>query len=114
MSRKYKLKYLLDMKAGEFTKDELKPDEGATDALLIASILYPEDGSLSVHFVSRDGRAGNTDLCELADIEWFMVWSMLTARLARSETLSPQKKELCNEVFDVIRSATLKARKKEE
>lgn len=103
---KYKLAYQVERRPEGMSKEQLETFEGrwdpkktgACDAMLIASVLYPEDGSLSVLFIGHDGR---TDT-ELADIEWWKVWTMLTRRLANSETLDPSRKEFCAEVFEFI------------
>ena len=79
---------------------------GSCDAMLTASILFPEDGSYSVFFDSKDGRTGQ----ELTDHEWFKVWSMLTHRLAQSKTLDAGRKGFAASVFDVIRGAVISAR----
>jgi hypothetical protein len=103
MSYNYALKYKLKMDAGTFSREDIQkdPDDGGCDAIFGASLLYPPDGTFSVLFFSKDGRTNS----DLADEEWFKVWSMLTQRLATSKTLSEQKKSFCASVFDVIRNA---------
>lgn len=80
--------------------DKSKEGYGACDAILLASIIYPADGSLSVQFVSADGRTGKLE--DLADNEWFKIWGMLASRLARSQTLDANKKELADIVWQTI------------
>lgn len=105
----YRLSYSFEADAGHFTKEQLKASgRGGTDAWLFASILYPADGSLSVQFASRDGRS-ESGKDDLDDTEWFKVWSMLTSRLAQSETLSAAKRDFCQAVFMSIRDAVLSA-----
>lgn len=105
---KYKLKYKLDMDAGEFSKEDLTNDPsdvGGTDALILFSLLYPEDGSFSSLMITKDGRSG--EVTELDDNEVFKVWSMLAHRLAESKTLSKNKKEFASQVFEIHREAVL-------
>jgi hypothetical protein len=104
---RYKMTYEVHRKPEGFTKAELNKmseaneDLAAADAVLIASILYPEDGSLSVLFIGYDGRTDET----LSDLEWFKVWVMLTSRLSKSKTLHEGKRELCGLVFETIAAA---------
>lgn len=95
----YKLLYQIERKPEGFSAEEAharsKQGYGACDALLLASIIYPKDGSLSVFFIGHDGR---TD-AELADHEWFKVWMMLTSRLAQSTTLESGRRAFCTAVF---------------
>lgn len=98
---KYKLVYKTERHPEGLTKEQLqaRPDGkeiSACDASLIASIIYPEDGSLSILFIGEDGRT-NT---ELADHEWFKVWILLAKRLGDSQTLDPGKKEIAAFTFE--------------
>jgi len=105
---KYKLKYDLDTKVGEFTKEELeKDDAGGTDALILVSLLYPEDGSFSTYFTTYDGRNEGKNL---EDIEIFKFWSMLSKRLSESNTLSVKKKEIASMAFEMVRVVILEGR----
>lgn len=106
MSHKYKLLYKPEGYSVEEAKAKAKEGFGSCDAMLFASLLYPEDGSFSCLFVSADGRKGIQE--DLDDNEWFKVWSMLAHRLAKSETISPNKKELCHQVFEII-AASIRA-----
>jgi hypothetical protein len=102
-NHKYKLLYQIDPKPEGVTKEDIPETWGACDALLLASIIYPKDGSLSIYFVGEDGRTGKA----LDDSEWFKVWSLLTARLADSKTLPRYKKELCSMFFETIKEFLL-------
>ena len=86
-------------------KMQMEQDVGACDALLLVSILYPEDGSLSLQMVGCDGRTGKT----LDDLELFKVWTMLAKHLSESETLSGVKKEYAGRVFTDISNALQQA-----
>jgi hypothetical protein len=98
----YKLKYSLKTISGEFSRGEALywaeqfTDNGATDALIITSVLYPEDGSLSMKTFSIDGRNEGKDL---EDIELFKLWILLAGTLQESKTLPASKKQLLNTTF---------------
>ena len=99
MEHIYKTKYKIEK--GSWSKEEaLKLSEkgwGFCDAVLLSSLIYPEDGSFSCLFEPIDGRTENKDL---SDNEMFKVWSMLTSRLSKSKTLPEQKRLLCELVFE--------------
>ncbi len=61
------------------TQAEIPAGIGAADALLIASLLRPPDGSLSVSFLNADP---STPDGRLDADEQFKVWVMLAANLA--------------------------------
>ena len=98
---KYRLKYLLESEHGAFSKEELGEEWGGTEALILFSLLYPSDGSFSVNSWSWDGR---NESKELPDAELFKVWSLLTLRLAKSETLDEDRREFARHVFEAIRA----------
>jgi hypothetical protein len=90
---------------------ELKAaDKCGSDAVLLASILYPPDGSLSVLFRSLDGRTGE----ELADNEWFKIFTLLASRLGKSTTLSESKRRFAEYVFETFRQAMMAGRCNDE
>lgn len=98
MSHKYKILYKIESRGPVGVDRDQIPDEmSATDAIFAASIIYPADGSLSIMFMGYDGRKPpvNGHAAVLEDDEWFKVWTMLAERLARSSTLSPEKRHLC-------------------
>jgi len=102
---RYHLSYTLESHPDGITKEELRAQKrGGCDALmLMASIITPPDGSLSVQFFSMDGRTGE----ELPDSEWFKIWSMMSKRLAESKTLGEGRKLLAEAVWKTIRDAVL-------
>jgi hypothetical protein len=106
---KYKVKYIL--KSGEFLAEDIKRenDEGACDAIIIHSIIFPPDGSRSevIYGKGADGEP-------ITDIEMFKSWTMMASRLAASKELDTDKKQLCGEVFEQIRMAILRASALEE
>lgn len=54
---------------------------GACDAVVIASVVYPPDGSLSMNFFGIDGRDGHS----VTDRELWKAWMMLTLNLVRKQ-----------------------------
>jgi hypothetical protein len=89
------------MHEGGVEREEIEDGHGACTALVLGSILHLEDGSYSVATSGRDGRTG----LDLTDTELWKYWMMLTTQLAESETLSPNKKELCVAIMESIRGA---------
>jgi hypothetical protein len=105
---KYRLVYTVEAKPDGFAKCDVPPGFGACDALILCSLIYPEDGSLSAAFVSTDGRT-NKDL----DVnEIFKAWSLLATELMDREDLQPGKRNLCMLVHETIKRAILNAKEK--
>jgi len=109
-NHKYKLTWTMKKHPKGLSKNRLEdyrhPEVpvGGCDAVLFCSMIYPEDGSFSVYFIGVDGRKNGKQMEDsLEDNEWFKVWSMLANRLAKSETLEPRKKALCDSAFEDIR-----------
>ncbi len=108
---KYRLLYMLKPVPDGITKtgieelNKVRPNEqwGACDALVLMSLLYPEDGSLSMMVVPLDGRpeAAANEL-RLEDHELFKVWTLLAHRLMDSETLGDGPKGLCRAVHETM------------
>ena len=99
---KYHLTYDVEPHPNGITGKKIgKLNKFGTDALFWASIMYPEDGSLSVLFGSLDGRNGK----DLEDHEWFKVFMLLSGRLAKSKTLDAGRVALAKHAWDTIRKA---------
>lgn len=77
---------------------EVPKGQGACSAVLIGSLLYPDDGSYSAAFVSVDGRTG----APLDDAEIWKAWVMLAKPLGESTTLASHKRELSRLVFEAV------------
>lgn len=103
MSYKYRLTYKLKAHPKGIAKEKIPDGFGGCDAVLFCSMLYPPDGSFSVYFIGVDGRKEGKVQENLEDIEWFKVWTLLSARLANSKTLSSDKKNFCRETFEAMR-----------
>lgn len=103
---KYKLLYKIEKPPDGVMKEEVPEGFGATDALLVTSIIYPPDGSLSIFFIGKDGRRSEKiGEATLDDREWFKVWAMLATRLANSTTLQVGKRDICRSVHEIIRDS---------
>lgn len=107
----YRLRYELEMKAGSWTRDEAaaasaEKGSGFSDAMLVTSLIYPADGSLSTFFHSLDGRTGQP----LDDHEVFKFWLLLGRRLGESKTLDARRKGLAFTSFDITSSALMGGR----
>lgn len=114
---KYKLSYKVVEVRGngegitaEQAKEVAKEGYGSCDAVLICSIIFPEDGSYSVQFLPYDGRTDDM----LSDKEMFKVWEMLAMRLAKSTTLDAGRLQLAQLVTQVIRDRVAAARAQAE
>ena len=105
MGHKYKLRYRWEPEAGEFSKDDCTEGRGGTDAAILFSLLYPEDGSFSMNFWTWDGRAAKDGrIPVLDDKELFKVWALLSQRLANSQTLDEGRKEFAETAWEVFRA----------
>jgi hypothetical protein len=104
--RRYPITYEVTFQDPPLDRLAIPKGHGACDAVVILSLLYPEDGSFSMLPMSRDGRTGE----ELSDAELFKCWTLLAAHLAESKTLSPEKRQLAAQLFDVVRQAVATAR----
>lgn len=107
---RYRLSYLFETLPGdgisvEEAKTRAKDGHGACDAMLVASIIYPADGSLSIMFAGKDGRTGE----ELDESEWFKVWMLLTERLSRSRTLTDAKRQICGLIWEIVAKSVMGA-----
>jgi hypothetical protein len=102
-NHKYKLIWKIEKRPKGVTKKKVPEGFGACDAVLFCSMIYPPDGSFSVYYMGIDGRSEKGGMENLEDNEWFKVWSLLASRLAASQTLSKEKKAICDMAFEDIR-----------
>jgi hypothetical protein len=113
----YKLLYKIEKPPAGVLASDVPEGYGATDAILITSILYPKDGSLSVAFIGADGRADgelHDKKSVLDDAELFKVWTFLTKRLSESKTLPGGRRDFCQYVWDTFHEAMHKAIEQEK
>lgn len=98
-NKKYNLTY--NVKPEKITRKKVaKSSCGSCDAIIMAPIQLPDDGSISVSFLSSDAE-GNS----LPITDWFKVWALLTRKLSESNDLSKDKRLFCKSVFDIINAA---------
>src|ERR1700761_5540680 len=81
----------------------------ACDAVVVLSMIYPEDGSFSLAVPSLDGRTGEP----VTDADLWKVWTMLAKNLSESPTLSAPKREFCELTFKAVFAAMAAAAAKE-
>ena len=106
IDRRYGIKYRIDV--GNFLAEDAGGKEGLTDALILISMLYPEDGSLSVALVSADGRnVVDEEFPSLPSIDIFKAWSLMANNLMESEDLPPLHRAICQHAFETIRTVIL-------
>lgn len=74
---------------------------GAADAVVVLSMLYPQDGSFGVLINSLDGRTGE----EVTDSELWKVWTMMAVRLMQSKTLAEPKRSLAQTLHECVATA---------
>lgn len=105
---RYHITYRVDAHPEGLTREEVeaKGDIGACTAVLIASLIYPPDGSFGCMFVSEDGRTEE----DLAAGEIWKIWSLLAAHLAEREDLADAKRDFCRDVWETISTAVRRAR----
>ena len=108
----YKLIY--DMKVETFSdgvhQDHIPKGSGASDALIIASLIFPEDGSFSCAVTGVDGRTGG----DIEDVDLFRAWSMMAKTLSESKTLGEGHRKFAGMVFDSICKIINEARDEKE
>lgn len=105
----YHLSYDLKPHPEGIRKEDLKVDEGACDAIVLAPILYGEDGGSSSSLISLNGRTDKP----LANDEMWAVWAQMAYQLAGEESLDPEKRALCDFVHKSVKKAILRARSEE-
>lgn len=104
---RYRLSWTLEPHPDGITKAELlAAKRSGCDAVILCSMIYPEDGSFSLALFSADGRTGG----EVSDDEKFKVWTMMAQQLAESPELGPGKRAFAAGVFESFRQILLAAR----
>jgi hypothetical protein len=106
----YHVIYNVEPRPEGIKKSDIPKTHGAADAVLICSMLYPEDGSFSLVLYGGDGRTGK----DLHPNEIFKVWTLMAKNLSEDEDLSPARRELCLQAWEIWRDAVMGQRTKEE
>lgn len=110
MTHRYHLTYQATPHPDGIPHASIPAGHGACDAIIMAQLLYPEDGSFGATVVTVDGRTGRT----VSDDEIFKFWCVLAGALATSERLQPGKREFCETVHQIVSGAISAARRAEE
>lgn len=110
-SHRYKMSFHLKREDPPLTHAEVKqraeadPTFGASDALILGSILRTDSGGASYQLSTFDGDTGEP----LSPDHLFETWAMMAKALV--DTLPEgNRKNLCNLVFEAVRAAKLQAR----
>ena len=96
---RYRLKYKVDWAAGNWTKEEILASgdgHGGADALVLISIITPEDGGYSQMVVSHDGRTNKA----LTPRDLWKAWLLLAARLKEDPKLDEWRRTFAAATFD--------------
>ena len=102
----YRLIYTIEAKPDGIKKADIPKDCGATDAVLIASIMYSSDGSSNTAFVSVDGATNRPmDVNEI-----FKVWTLLAIGFINDMKLQDAWRFIAQTAFKLI-SAELQKRR---
>lgn len=104
----YHLRYKITPEEKGVARGEIHDEEGegGCDAALFASIIYPDDGGLSVAWVGVDGRTAG----ELSPRTTLTAWSMLAEQLSGSLWLDDEEQKVCRDAFEGIRALILERR----
>jgi len=99
---RYRLKYKLETERGSFSPDEIirTGTTFAADALVVISCVYSADGAYGQNFVCIDGRGP-----EMPASDVWKAWVMLAAALATDEGLSPNKRDLCARLVEIVQGS---------
>jgi len=97
---KYNITYLISVhpEPAGLEKDQVPPGCGASQGIIVVSIVWGDDGSHNVKFTSKDGRT-DTDL---TPEEWWRVWCGMAAFLRDMLGLDYDKRDFCDTIFGVI------------
>jgi hypothetical protein len=104
---KYHTTYKVNAHPEGLEAAEVPDEHGACTALVFASLVYPSDGSFSALVGSMDGRTGE----KLPAAEVWKTWTLMAKSLADDPTLSPNKRMLCQQVFDIVREAIMEVKR---
>jgi hypothetical protein len=100
----YLIRYAVEL--GRFTKADGGKD-GLTDAVLIASIVYGDDGSSSTMFMSRDGRTGQP--LQPAQLVG-QVWGQMADVIATDPDTPPAFRKIASDALEAIRGVMTDSR----
>lgn len=107
-----KLKYNIDIKPGDWTREDCQDGSGIADRLLFVSAVEP--GGYEQFMLSFDGARldPNGRPREWTDEQLFKAWVHMAKHLGESKTLGSNRSALARQVFEAVRSAILAVRGK--
>jgi hypothetical protein len=104
VSDKYHLTYQFKPHPDGLEREQVPEGHGASDAVIVLSIIYPSDGSYSFSAFTYDGRAekksGHPE--KLAPAELFKAWLMFAGLLKDNEGLDQHRREFCRAAWDAF------------
>lgn len=103
MSQKYALRYTWNAEArkeGYSKEDATEEFHGLCDAMMVVSIIRPEDGGYSQLTMSADGQTNK----ELTEKDIFKVWLMLGFQLSDNKGLKGWQKQTVDAMSDLVRT----------
>src|SRR4051812_26663810 len=110
MNGKFHVLYKAIVKQEGFTAEELQAvsteiltseNYGATDAVLIVSVIKRSDGGRSYAFPSIDGTTGK----EISLDDLFRIWAVLAHSLSENQNLGYGRRTLCHQVHEIVKEA---------
>lgn len=101
----YSIRYSIIVKPNGFAKGDAGPDDGLTDAIVLASIVNSGDGSSSTMWMSKDGLTGAPLSGRRLAVQ---AWGPLTKLIADDPTMPPELQKLARETFEALRKLIVK------
>ena len=97
MSHKYSIKYKIE--EGLFRKDDINSSEfGGCDAMIIHSLMFPEDGSRG-EIIFGIGQYGK----DLENIEFFKSWSGMAKNISEMTDIPMWQRMMATRVFQDVK-----------
>lgn len=99
--QKYYVTYNIHLHPEGLLKSQIPEGRGACDAILIGSILLPEDGSYSQVTMGEFGKNGR----QFTTKDVFKFWAVLASQLSEDPDLDEGRKALCYLVHLTMKKA---------
>lgn len=104
MTEKYHLTYEMKPHPEGIDREKVPDGHGASDAVIVLSIIYPSDGSYSFNAFSFDGRTQGSKegAMKLSPKELFKAWLMFAGVLKDYEGLDAHRQQFCRAAWDAF------------
>ena len=103
--RSYKLTYQIDHHDPPCPQDQIPAGHGATDSIVMVSMLDTADGGLDLRVMSRDGnKSEDGDAGQLDPHDRFKVWMLWAEGLSRDPELDDNRRALAKAAWEMCRS----------